>query len=84
MEAMGLELATFKTKVSKLTTTLHRHLNEADKIAILCKSVFKTLERAIFCIEKFFQINFYKVFSLIRKKWSKKKLSHKASSTTFF
>ena len=84
MKAMGVELEAFKTRVSKLTTTLHRHLNEADKISILCQSVSKTLERAIFCIAKFFVINFSKVFSLIRKKWLKKKLLHKASSTIFF
>ena len=84
MKAMGVELEAFKTRVSKLTTTLHRHLNEEDKIDLLCGSISKPLTRAIFCKAKFFAINFYKVFCLIRKKWSKKKLSHKASSTTFF
>ena len=84
MKAMGVELEAFKTRVSKLTTTLHRHLNEDDKIDLLCGSISKTLARAIFCIAKFFVINFYQVLSLIRKKWSKKKLVHKASSTTFF
>ena len=84
MKAMGVELEAFKTRVSKLTTTLHRHLNEEYQIDLLCGSISKTLARAIFCTEKFFIINFYKIFSLIRKKWSKKKLLHKASSTTFF
>ena len=56
---MGVELEAFKTKVSKLTTTLHRHLNEEDKIELLCGSIFETLARAIFFIAKFFVINFY-------------------------
>ena len=59
MKAMGVELEAFKTRVSKLTTTLHRHLNEDHKIDLLCESISKTLARAIFCIAKFFQINFY-------------------------
>ena len=61
MKAMGVKLETFKTRVSKLTTTLHRHLNEGDKIDLLCGSISKTLASAIFCLAKFFVINFYRV-----------------------
>ena len=61
MKAMGVELEAFKTRVSKLTTTLHRHLNEDDQIDLLCGSISKTLASAIFCLAKFFVINFYRV-----------------------
>ena len=84
MKAMGVELEAFKTRVCKLTTTPRTHFYEADKFDLLYGSISKTLERATFCIGKFFVINFYQFFSLIRKKWSKKKLLHKANSTTFF
>ena len=59
MKAMGVELEAFKTRVSKLTTTLHRQLNEDYQIDLLCGSNSKTLARAIFCRAKFFVINFY-------------------------
>ena len=81
---MRVELEAFKTKVSKLTTRLHRHLNEGYKIDLLCGSISKTLASAIFCLAKFFVISFYRVLRWVCKKWSKKKLLHKASSTTFF
>ena len=61
MKAMGVELEAFKTRVSKLTTTLHRHLNEDNQIDLLCGSISKTLASAIFCLAKFFVINFYRV-----------------------
>ena len=84
VDCSGTRTGAFKMEVSKDTTALRRHLDEVYKIDLLCRSVSKMLERAIFLIAKFFVINFYRVFSLIRKKWSKKKLLHKASSTTFF
>ena len=54
---LGHPCATFLNR--SLKRTIHSHLNEEDKIDLLCGLISKTLERAIFCMAKFFVINFY-------------------------